>query len=182
MKWNRLIMAGITAAVLVTTAGCGTAATDTSDTAATSAASEAATSASQESASAASTAATTSDSASTADSVPEGMYRSELTNEPIDDALKDQRPIAVMVDNEQTALPHYGTADADVVYELMNSTMNNRITRLMCLYKDREKITQVGSVGRTRPTNILLASAWNAVLCHDVGPYYNDQYFKKQTD
>ena len=179
MKWNRLIMAGITAAVLVTTAGCGTAATDTSDTAATPAASETATSASQESASAASTAATTSDSAATADSVPEGMYRSELTNEPIDDALKDQRPIAVMVDNEQTALPHYGTADADVVYELMNSTMNNRITRLMCLYKDWEKITQVGSVRSTRPTNILLASEWNAVLCHDGGPYYNDQYFKK---
>ena len=107
------------------------------------------------------------------------MYRSELTNEPIDDALKDQRPIAVMVDNEQTALPHYGTADADVVYELMNSTMNNRITRLMCLYKDWEKITQVGSVRSTRPTNILLAAEWNAVLCHDGGPYYNDQYFKK---
>ena len=32
-------------------------------------------------------------------------------------AWKDQRPIAVMVDNERTALPHFGTADADVVYE-----------------------------------------------------------------
>lgn len=32
--------------------------------------------------------------------LPEGKYRSELTNELIDDSLKDQRPIAVMVDNE----------------------------------------------------------------------------------
>ena len=39
---------------------------------------------------------------------PEGMYRSELTNEWISEDLKDQRPIAVMVDNEKTALPHYG--------------------------------------------------------------------------
>ena len=31
---------------------------------------------------------------------PEGMYRSEITNEWIDESLKDQRPIAVMVDNE----------------------------------------------------------------------------------
>ena len=38
----------------------------------------------------------------------EGMYRSEITNEWIDESLKNQRPIAVMVDNEKTALPHYG--------------------------------------------------------------------------
>ena len=52
----------------------------------------------------------------------EGMYRSEITNEWIDESLKNQRPIAVMVDNEKTALPHYGLTEADVVYELMNST------------------------------------------------------------
>jgi len=34
----------------------------------------------------------------------DGMYRSELTNEWIDESLKDQRPIAVMVDNESS---HY---------------------------------------------------------------------------
>ncbi len=59
----------------------------------------------------------------------EGMYRSEITNEWIDESLKNQRPIAVMVDNEKTALPHYGLTEADVVYELMNSTANGRITR-----------------------------------------------------
>ena len=54
----------------------------------------------------------------------EGMYRSELTNEWIDESLKNQRPIAAMVDNEKTALPHFGLSDADVVYEMMNSTKN----------------------------------------------------------
>src|SRR5699024_10629555 len=33
---------------------------------------------------------------------PEGMYRSELTNEWISEDLKNQRPLAVMVDNEKT--------------------------------------------------------------------------------
>lgn len=106
----------------------------------------------------------------------DGMYRSELTNEWIDESLKDQRPIAAMVDNELTALPHYGLSDADVVYEVMNSTKNDRITRLMVLVKDWEKIEQLGSIRSTRPTNILLAAEWNAVLCHDGGPFYIDPY------
>ena len=111
--------------------------------------------------------------------VPAGMYLSELTGMPIDEAIKDQRPIAVMIDNESTALPHFGTAESDVVYELMNSTKNARITRLMCVLKDWGQIKQMGSIRSTRPTNILLAAEWNAVLCHDGGPYYNDQYFSK---
>ena len=113
----------------------------------------------------------------TSKEVPKGQYLSEITGEPIDESLKEQRPIAVMVDNESKALPHYGTADADVVYELMNSTANGRITRLMCIVKDWENISQLGSIRSTRPTNLLLMSEWNAVLCHDGGPYYNNQYF-----
>ncbi len=111
--------------------------------------------------------------------LPEGMYYSELTGEPISEEIKDQRPIAVMVDNEKKALPHYGVSEADVVYELMNSTKNDRITRLMCLFKDWGEIEQLGSIRSTRPTNILLAAEWNAVLCHDGGPFYNDQYFSQ---
>lgn len=106
----------------------------------------------------------------------EGMYRSELTNEWIDESLKNQRPIAVMVDNEKTALPHYGLTEADVVYEIMNSTANGRITRLMAIVKDWGKITQFGSIRSTRSTNVLLAAGWNAVLCHDGGPFYIDVY------
>ena len=111
--------------------------------------------------------------------LPEGMYFSELTGEPISEELKDQRPIAAMVDNELTALPHYGTSEADVVYELVNSTKNDRITRLMCVVKDWGSIEQLGSIRSTRPTNIILASEWNAILCHDGGPYHNDAYFAK---
>ena len=110
--------------------------------------------------------------------VPEGFYRSELTNEIISEELKDQRPIAVMVDNESIALPHYGLTQADVVYELMNSTANDEITRFMCLVKDWDAIEQFGSVRSLRPTNILLANEWNAIICHDGGPYHNDAYLK----
>ena len=109
----------------------------------------------------------------------EGMYRSELTNEWISEDLKDQRPIAVMVDNEKTALPHYGVSRADVVYEMTNSLANDGITRLMVLFKDYESIDQIGSVRSTRPTNLVIAPEWNAIVCHDGGPFYIDDYLAK---
>ena len=123
--------------------------------------------------------ATTEEQTVVEEEIPEGMYRSELTNEWIDESLKNQRPIAVMVDNEKTALPHYGLTEADVVYEIMNSTANGRITRLMAIVKDWGKIQQFGSIRSARPTNFMLAAEWNAVVCHDGGPFYIDEYLKK---
>ncbi|MCR4989746.1 MAG: DUF3048 domain-containing protein [Lachnospiraceae bacterium] len=109
----------------------------------------------------------------------EGCYRSELTGEWIPEELKNQRPIAVMVDNETFALPHFGVNSADVVYEIMNSTANDRITRLMCIVKDYNSVEQLGSVRSTRPTNFMLAAEYNAILLHDGGPFYNDEYYAK---
>ncbi len=110
----------------------------------------------------------------------EGMYRSELTNEWIDEALKNQRPIAVMVDNEKIALPHYGLTEADIVYEIMNSTLNDRITRFMALVKDWGKIEQFGSIRSARSTNVYLMGEWNAVLCHDGGPFFTMDLIKEK--
>ena len=107
---------------------------------------------------------------------PEGMYRSELTNEWISEDIKDQRPIAVMVDNEKTALYHYGLSQADIVYEMMNSTANGYVTRLMVLFKDYDSVDMIGSIRSTRPTNLMIAPEWNAIVCHDGGPYYINTY------
>lgn len=110
--------------------------------------------------------------------VPEGMYESELTGEFIDEALEDQRPCAFMVDNESTALDHYGVNSADIVYEMVNSTANGRITRLMCIVKDWQNLEQFGNIRSTRPTNIVLSGEYNAILVHDGGPaIYVDPYF-----
>ena len=114
----------------------------------------------------------------TSAAAPAATYASELTGLPISTSLASQRPVAVMIDNDTRALPHYGLAEADVVYEMMNSTANNRVTRLMALYKDWHKVGQIGNIRSTRPTNILLASEWNALLVHDGGPFYNKPYFK----
>lgn len=109
----------------------------------------------------------------------EGMYRSELTGMWIPEDLRNQRPIAAMVDNEKGALDHFGVNAADIVYELMNSTANGRITRLMVVMKDYEKITQLGSIRSVRPSNFLLAAEYNAILLHDGGPWFIDEYVAK---
>lgn len=104
--------------------------------------------------------------------IPPNSYRSELTNEWISNDIKDQRPLAVMIDNESVALPHYGTSAADIVYEMVNSTANNRITRLMCIIKDWKSIDYIGSIRSTRPTNAMIFAEYNAILLHDGGPFY----------
>ena len=109
----------------------------------------------------------------------EGVYASELTGLPISAQLKEQRPIAVMVDNEKIALKHYGTAEADIVYEMMNSTANNRITRFMCIYKDWNSIPRIGSIRSIRPTNVILAGEYNAVAVHDGGPFYINDWLAR---
>ncbi len=100
----------------------------------------------------------------------------ELTGLEVSDAIVAQRPVAIMVDNEKRALKHYGTAEADIVYEMMNSTANGRITRLMCLYKDWTNLQQTGSIRSTRTTNVVLSGEYNAVLIHDGGPFYINTY------
>ena len=111
---------------------------------------------------------------------PDGKYASELTGEWIDLSLKDQRPIAVMVDDEKTALPHFGISTSDIVYEMVNSTANEGVTRFMVMVKDWGSIKQLGSIRSTRPTNLQIFPEWNAVLCHDGGPFSNDMFYKNK--
>lgn len=108
--------------------------------------------------------------------LPAGMVYSELTGLPIDESLARQKPIAAMVDNESKALPHFGLNTADIIYEMVNSTANDRVTRLMVIYKDWGNIEQLGSIRSVRPTHIWVAGEYNAVICHDGGPFYIDQY------
>lgn len=109
---------------------------------------------------------------------PDGMVANPLTGEWIDQSLEDQRPIAVMVDDEKTALPHFGVSEADIIYEMMNSTQNDGVTRFMCMFKDYNSVKQIGSIRSTRPTNLQTFPEWNAVLCHDGGPFWNDAFYK----
>ena len=99
--------------------------------------------------------------------IPEDQYFSELTGLPISKKIQNQKPIAVMIDNEWGAYNHFGVAEADIVYEMINSEHNERITRLMAIYKDYDNVKQIGSVRSTRHTNLMIQAEYNYILCHD---------------
>ena len=67
-----------------------------------------------------------------AEDVPpeEGMVRSTLTNEWISGDIADQRPIAVMVPNDSSALPHYSLSKAGEYLHVHKNTLVYRLNKI----------------------------------------------------
>ena len=99
----------------------------------------------------------------------EGMVRSPLTNEWISGDIADQRPIAVMIPNENAALPHYNISNADILYEC---NVEGNMTRLMAVFKDWENLDRIGNVRSCRDYYVYWAKEWDAIYCHIGGPFY----------
>ena len=114
------------------------------------------------------------------DTIPpkEGMVRSKVTNEWIDEELYDQRPIAVMIPNESSAIPHYGLSEASILYE---ANVEGRMTRMMAIFEDYESITKLGNIRSLRDYYAYWAFEWDAVICHFGGPYYIDDVMAQST-
>ena len=77
----------------------------------------------------------------------EGMAHSRLTNEWVDSALADKRPVAVMIPNEISAVPHYGISYADILYEC---NVEGDMTRLMGVFGDWQNLEKIGNVRSAR--------------------------------
>lgn len=99
----------------------------------------------------------------------EGMVRSPLTNEWISGDLADQRPIAVMIPNENACLPQYSISAADVIYEC---NVEGSMTRLMAVFKDWKDLDRIGNVRSCRDYYVYWAKEWDAIYCHIGGPFY----------
>ena len=101
----------------------------------------------------------------------EGMVRSTLTNEWISGDIADQRPVAVMVPNDKSALPHYSLSRADILYEV---PVEANITRLMAIFKDwnREDMDRIGNVRSCRDYFVYWALEYDSIYFHFGGPFY----------
>lgn len=99
----------------------------------------------------------------------EGMVRSTLTNEWISGDLEDQRPIAVMIPNENACLPQYGISEADILYEC---NVEANMTRLMAVFKDWKDLEKIGNIRSCRDYYVYWAKEWDAIYCHIGGPFY----------
>lgn len=63
------------------------------------------------------------------------------------DGAIGKRPVAVMINNVQDALPQYGIAKADIIYEI---PVEGDVTRLMALYADYTTVPKICAVRSCR--------------------------------
>lgn len=93
----------------------------------------------------------------------EGYVISEFTGEWIDEALENQRPVTVMINNISDAMPQSGLSDADILYEMI---VEGGITRLMGVFKDYANLPKLGSVRSCRQYYVQISDMMNAIYAH----------------
>lgn len=91
----------------------------------------------------------------------------------------DHRPIAVMINNHQTARPHAGVVDADIVFEIL---AEGDITRFLALFHS-EFPEVVGSVRSAREYYFELAQGYDAIYTyHGAANFVNDMIKDRNID
>lgn len=109
----------------------------------------------------------------------EGMVKSPLTNQWVSSNIGSMRPLAVMVPNDSSALPHYNLSKADILYECL---VEGNITRLMAVYGDWTSLERVGNLRSCRDYFVYWAFEWDAIYVHAGGPFYiNDVINRSDT-
>lgn len=93
----------------------------------------------------------------------EGLARSYLTGEWIDEELASRKPVAIMIGNTNDALPQYGLSQADVMYE---APAEGGITRLMPIFQDYSNLERIGSVRSCRHYYAYYAMEFEAMYIH----------------
>lgn len=74
-----------------------------------------------------------------------------------------KRPVAVMVNNVEDALPQYGIDGADVIFEL---PVEGSLTRLMALYADYTKVPKICAIRSCRYYYPAIAQGFDAFYVH----------------
>ena len=86
-----------------------------------------------------------------------------LTGEWVSKEVGSKRPVAVMTENTKENMPQYGLNSAGVIYE---APVEGGITRLMAIYEDFSKLTQIGNVRSCRPYYAHFAKEFDAIYVH----------------
>ena len=93
-------------------------------------------------------------------------YTNPLTGEGLEEDIGARRPIAIMLNNLEKALPQLGVSQADVIYEIV---AEGGITRMMALFQDVEGVGDLGSVRSARDYYVSLANGHDAIYVHAGG-------------
>ncbi len=93
----------------------------------------------------------------------EDTVTSILTGKQVSASIGRKRPIALMFNNIEAAVPQYGISHADVKVE---AEVEGLITRIMGVLEDYENISRIGSVRSARNYYYYFAREFNAIYCH----------------
>lgn len=91
------------------------------------------------------------------------MVTSYLTGEQVKETIGRRRPVALMLNNIQDAIPQCGIENASVVYE---AEVEGLITRLMGIFEDYKDVPRIGSIRSSRPYYVYFAREFNALYGH----------------
>ena len=87
-----------------------------------------------------------------------------VTGAPLGEGLAEgDRPVAILVNNTQNAMPQRGLAGADALFEMV---AEGGITRLMALYADKDTVPQTGPVRSARDQHLQFAMPMNSIIVH----------------
>lgn len=91
-----------------------------------------------------------------------------------------KRPVAVMINNVQAALPQYGISQADIIFEL---PVEGDLTRLMALYADYSTMPDICAIRSCRYYYPAIAKGFDAFYVHwGIDPSVTDMVAKMQPD
>lgn len=88
---------------------------------------------------------------------------STLTGLPVTEEIRNQRPLAVMLNNIEEGCPQSGTEDAAIIYEV---PVEGRITRLMGIFEDYANVEKIGSIRSSRDYFVYFALEYDALYAH----------------
>lgn len=110
-----------------------------------------------------------------AEALPAGMARSFLTGELVPREIGRRRPAAVMINNIEACLPHWGISHAGVFYE---APVEGGISRIMALFEDYDQVDRIGSVRSCRNYFLFYAAGFQAVYVHYGQSAYAEPYLE----
>ena len=89
--------------------------------------------------------------------------RSYLTGKFVPSSIGDRRPVAIMLNNIEDAMPMSGVGYADVLYECV---VEGGLTRMMGVFENYDDLEKIGSVRSCRNYFVYYALELDAIYCH----------------
>lgn len=93
----------------------------------------------------------------------EGMVRSYLTGDWVEEEVRNQRPLCMMIENDSNCVPQYGIGQAAIIVE---APVEVPYTRLMAIFDDYSNLDKVGNIRSARPYYINIANEINGIFMH----------------